>query len=96
MSNTLTDTHIQTLIHVPESARVERSFEPRSKRSGSDPFSGMDYTISVTQNKIRRLPQPYASKCTDYLGMGWKETFYGYLDQNVSCVQRALTKCYRF
>lgn len=44
----------------------------------------MDYTISVTQNKIRRLPKPYASRCTDYLQMGWKNTFYGYLDQNVS------------
>lgn len=44
----------------------------------------MDYTISVTQNKIRRLPKPYASRCTDYLQMGWKKTFYGYLDQNVS------------
>ncbi|XP_018497340.1 amiloride-sensitive sodium channel subunit alpha-like [Galendromus occidentalis] len=47
---------------------------------------GMDYTISVTQNKIRRLPKPYASRCTDYLRMGWKKTFYGYLDQNL-CVQ---------
>ncbi|OQR71022.1 hypothetical protein BIW11_11255 [Tropilaelaps mercedesae] len=43
---------------------------------------GMDYTISVTQNKIRRLPAPYSSRCADYQSMGEKETFYGYLNQD--------------
>lgn len=54
---------------------------------------GMDYTISVTQNKIRRLPKPYASKCIDYLSMGQKEVFYGYLNQDVSTRTVTFSRC---
>ncbi|XP_022705804.1 amiloride-sensitive sodium channel subunit beta-like [Varroa jacobsoni] len=47
---------------------------------------GMDYTISVTQNKIRRLPKPYSSKCVDYQKIGFKDTFYGFLNLDL-CIQ---------
>lgn len=47
----------------------------------------MDYTISVTQNKIRRLPKPYSSKCVDYQKIGFKDTFYGFLNLDVSLLQ---------
>ncbi|XP_064469294.1 amiloride-sensitive sodium channel subunit alpha-like [Ornithodoros turicata] len=50
---------------------------------------GLSYTVSVAQQTVRRLPPPYASKCTDYKSMGIKEEFTGYLTQDL-CVQECL------
>ncbi|CAN7982932.1 unnamed protein product, partial [Ixodes hexagonus] len=52
---------------------------------------GLTYTVSVAQQTVRRLPPPFASKCTDYKARGIKKEFGGYLTQDL-CVQECLIK----
>ncbi|CAN7980031.1 unnamed protein product [Ixodes pacificus] len=40
---------------------------------------------------VRRLPPPFASKCTDYKARGIKKEFMGYLTQDL-CVQECMIK----
>ncbi|XP_064485923.1 uncharacterized protein LOC135398452 [Ornithodoros turicata] len=45
---------------------------------------GMSYTISVSQRKVVRLPPPYKSMCTDYVSLGMRKEYFGYLTRDVS------------
>ncbi|XP_065285384.1 uncharacterized protein ppk23 [Dermacentor albipictus] len=52
---------------------------------------GLTYTVSVAQQTVRRLPPPFASKCSDYKAAGKKDEFLGYLTQDL-CIQECLIK----
>nr|XP_037278216.1 amiloride-sensitive sodium channel subunit alpha-like [Rhipicephalus microplus] len=52
---------------------------------------GLTYTVSVAQQTVRRLPPPFASRCSDYKAAGKKDEFLGYLTQDL-CIQECLIK----
>ncbi|XP_022654568.1 uncharacterized protein LOC111247640 [Varroa destructor] len=50
---------------------------------------GLSYTVSVAQQTVKRLPSPFASKCTDYNALGKRPHFFGYLTQDL-CIQECV------
>ncbi|XP_077564436.1 epithelial sodium channel subunit beta-like [Haemaphysalis longicornis] len=48
--------------------------------------TGIAYILSITQQTVKRLPSPYASKCTDYAKYGKNKAYGGFMNQD-TCVQ---------
>ncbi|XP_075747937.1 uncharacterized protein LOC142813864 [Rhipicephalus microplus] len=55
----------------------------------------IEYVLSVTQQTVKRLPPPYASKYTEYTRHGKQRAYGGYLNQDTclhDCEMRLQTK----
>ncbi|KAL1418652.1 hypothetical protein MTO96_025690 [Rhipicephalus appendiculatus] len=76
------------IVHRPETC-------PPDKLSAIVGETGIEYALSVTQQTVKRLPPPYASKCTDYARYGKQRAYGGYLNQDtcfLDCEMRLQTK----
>ncbi|KAL3221710.1 hypothetical protein MRX96_029327 [Rhipicephalus microplus] len=76
------------IVHRPETC-------PPDKLSAIVGETDIEYVLSVTQQTVKRLPPPYASKCTEYTRHGKQRAYGGYLNQDTclhDCEMRLQTK----
>ncbi|XP_022693448.1 amiloride-sensitive sodium channel subunit alpha-like isoform X2 [Varroa jacobsoni] len=50
---------------------------------------GLHYAISIEQKSFERLPPPVASRCMDYISMGYFSQFHGFKNYEI-CVQECV------